>query len=523
MASNHKRHDFLDTTKRLLREHVANLCSKPDCRVLTTASKIDGCSSSNVGVAAHICAAAPGGPRYKLEQTEAERKHYDNGIWLCTTCSRLIDVDDDSYSEELLHDWKSHALAYARDNIGKQLLPKEEIESKALKNTLDYVSGKDSIFYASVPSKMVGFIDDHLNQLDSRFSVQTDVVNGATLRNIIPLTSDASFAISMNKSDGEVFQANLEEMRETGKPFKLSSDSFRFTGSKLFEALGNDERGTRELTIQPSSKRITVDLYAISHSNQVYLGSFKGKQINLKNGLKFEAFAFNKLIKVSCFYDLVDTQAPKVTCDYVISTSLWDGKSVNRLPFFNKLLMAKEVLQTGGGLSIGLELEEGEAIGPMSIGEQNQEQLEFFEQFGNLIHIIDCYKKIADKFNLSVPVYGDFELSEQDYNTLIYVSSLLEGEEIVLGNNISSFQFNTSFEEYKKILESKKEGRLNELKVSKKGFVPDNFGLDLKSLEFERTYFDMDLDAIVDGKSVKLSFIPNENSKSISSLSVSVD
>ena len=334
MAPNHKRHDFLDKTKRLLRENVTNLCSNPNCRVLTMASKIDGCSSSNVGVAAHICAAAPGGPRYKLEQAEAERKHYDNGIWLCTTCSRLIDVDDDSYSEELLHGWKSQTLDYVRNNIGKQLLPKEEIESMALKNTLDYVSGKDSIFSADTPSRMVGFIDDHLNRLDSRFSVQTNIIDGATFRNIIPLTSDASFAISMKKSDGEVFQANLDEMEETGKPVKLSSDSFKFTGSKLFEALGNDENGSREFIIQPSSKKIMIDLYAMSDSNQVYLGSFKGKQINLKNGLKFEAFAFNKLIKVSCFYDLVDIQDPKMIVNYVIKTSLWDSKNVNKLPYF---------------------------------------------------------------------------------------------------------------------------------------------------------------------------------------------
>lgn len=523
MAPNHKRHDFTGKTKRLLKDNVANLCSKPDCRALTMASQIDGCSSSNVGVAAHICAAAPGGPRYKLEQTEAERKHYNNGVWLCTTCSRLIDVDDGSYSEELLHDWKSQAVAYARDNIGKQLLPREEIESKSLKNTLDYVSGKNSIFSADVPSKMVGFIDDHLNQLDSRFSVQTNVINGATLRNIIPLTSNASFAISMNKSDGEIFQTNLDEMRDTGKPVKLSSDSFKFTGSKLFEALGNDEIGSSELVIQPSSTKVTIELYAMSHSSQVYLGSFKGKQINLKSGLKFEAFAFNKLIKVSCFYDLENTQALKVICNFIINTSIWDGKSINRLPFFNKLLMAKEVLQTGGGLSIGLELAEGEEIAPMSIGEQNKEQLKFFEEFGNLIHIIDCYKKIAAKFNLPVPVYGDFELSAKDYNALNYASSLLEGEEIVLGKNINSIQCKTSLEEYEKILESKKEGKLNELQVSNKGFVPDNFGLDLKSLEFERTYFDMDLNAIVEGKSVNLSFIPNEKSKSISSLVVSGD
>lgn len=523
MAPTHKRHDFPESTKRLLREHVANLCSKPDCQILTVASKIDGCSSSSVGVAAHICAAAPGGPRYKQEQTKEERKHYDNGIWLCTTCSRLIDVDDDSFSEELLRDWKRQALVFARGNLGKQLLPKDEIESKALTNTLDYVSGKDSIFAANVPSKMVGFIDDHLNQLDSRFAVQTDVVNGTTLRNIIPLTSDASFSISMNKSDGEEFQSNLESMRETGKPVKLSSESFKLTGSKLFEALGNHEGGSKELLIKPSAKKISVDLYALSHSDQIYLGSFKGQQVSLRDGLKFDARAFNKLIDISCFCDLSKPSKPKFTCNFTINTSLWVGKSINRLPFFNKILMAKEVLQSGGGLSIGLELEEGEATRPLRVEEGSQEQLEFFSEFGDLIHIIECYKQITTKFKLKEPIFDDFEFSTKDYDTLTYVSSLLAGEEIVVGNTISTFNFDTSIEEYEKILEGREAGVANELKLCKKEFLPEIFGVDLKSLRFERTYFDMDIDAIVDGDKVKLSFIANENSRAVSSISVSVD
>lgn len=523
MAPIHKRHEFLESTKRLLRESVANFCSKPGCGVLTVASQIDECSLSNVGVAAHICAAAPGGPRYKPEQTKAERRGFDNGIWLCTTCSTLIDADDGSYSEELLRDWKSQALTYARGNVGKQLLPKEEIESKTLKNTLDYVSGKDTIFSADVPSKMVGFIDDHLNQLDSRFSVQTSIINGATLRNITPLSSDADFSLSMSKSDGEEFQANMEVMIETGKPVKLSGDRFKFTGSKLFEAIGNDVSGSSELVITPASTKVTVGLYAISKSQQIFLGGFKGKQFNLKQGLKFEALAFNKLIKISCFCDISATKKTKIKCNYVISTSLWDGKSINRIPLFHRLLKAKEVLQSGGGLSIGLEFENGQSIDPMPMLEGNQERLKLFKDFGDIIHIIDCYRRILDKFDLPVPVYGDFELSADEYDTLTYVVDLLDGEEILLGNDITPFQVDVSLDEYEKFSERRKAGSLDELNVSKKNFVPEIFGLNLKSIEFERTYFYMDLDASIEGEKVKLKFIPNENSKSVSRLSLSGD
>ena len=37
----------------------------------------------DTGVAAHICAATIGGPRYKAEMTTEERKDINNAIWLC--------------------------------------------------------------------------------------------------------------------------------------------------------------------------------------------------------------------------------------------------------------------------------------------------------------------------------------------------------------------------------------------------------------------------------------------------------
>ena len=57
-------------------------------------------------MAAHISAASSGGKRYNPHLTSEERAGALNGIWLCQTCAHLIDTDEKSFPEELLHIWK---------------------------------------------------------------------------------------------------------------------------------------------------------------------------------------------------------------------------------------------------------------------------------------------------------------------------------------------------------------------------------------------------------------------------------
>jgi hypothetical protein len=100
------RDDFSLNTRRILGERAAYICSNPDCRSNTIGPHSDPERSLDTGVAAHICGAAPGGPRYDAAQTPEERKSIGNGIWLCATCSRLIDTDERLYQAERLKQWR---------------------------------------------------------------------------------------------------------------------------------------------------------------------------------------------------------------------------------------------------------------------------------------------------------------------------------------------------------------------------------------------------------------------------------
>jgi hypothetical protein len=104
------RDDFSLTTKRALAGRVGYACSNPDCRRLTGGATLgDDAKFVNVGVAAHIKAAAPGGPRYDPLQSAEERQHASNGIWLCSAHAKQIDDDPVHFTVEKLKAWKKQA------------------------------------------------------------------------------------------------------------------------------------------------------------------------------------------------------------------------------------------------------------------------------------------------------------------------------------------------------------------------------------------------------------------------------
>lgn len=143
------RDDFSASTKRLLSERVGFRCSNPDCRLHTSGPSADPSSSVNIGVAAHITAAAPGGPRYDSSLSGDERKGLQNGIWLCQNCAKLIDSDSDFYTEELLYGWKNQAetqaaksLQHATESIIASGGQGSNVISAILTNQVEYLATK---------------------------------------------------------------------------------------------------------------------------------------------------------------------------------------------------------------------------------------------------------------------------------------------------------------------------------------------------------------------------------------------
>lgn len=104
------RDDFSPKTRKNLAARAGHACSNPDCRRLTAGAALgDDAKAINVGIAAHIKAAAPGGPRYDPQQSAEERQHASNGIWLCSAHAKQIDDDPVHFTVEKLKAWKKQA------------------------------------------------------------------------------------------------------------------------------------------------------------------------------------------------------------------------------------------------------------------------------------------------------------------------------------------------------------------------------------------------------------------------------
>lgn len=111
------RDDFPFKVKELLARRVSYRCSNPNCRQPTSGPQKHPLKSVNVGVAAHITAASPDGPRYDRSITPEERKDVSNGIWLCQNCAKLIDDDLARYNVDKLHEWKETAEDTAKREL----------------------------------------------------------------------------------------------------------------------------------------------------------------------------------------------------------------------------------------------------------------------------------------------------------------------------------------------------------------------------------------------------------------------
>lgn len=180
------RDDFNNATKDMLSKRVGAKCSNPGCQSPTSGPSSDDGKAVNVGVAAHIHAASVGGPRYEKFMSPEQRAHISNGIWLCQTCSKLIDADSVRYTVGLLKDWKKQAEAAALAQIESRRISKMQVIG------LEVMAEHDEKFALQI-------VDDH-------FSSPASDIRNAAARMAIALHDDKPVRVVCHYPEFEKIQ-----------------------------------------------------------------------------------------------------------------------------------------------------------------------------------------------------------------------------------------------------------------------------------------------------------------------------
>lgn len=166
MSRDLPREEFTEKTKRVVARRAGYQCSFPDCGLQTEGPTSQSERATSIGVAAHICAASPGGPRYESSQTPPQRGSAKNGIWLCQNHAKLVDGDPDRYDADTLRKLKrEHELLvkrnFARSSHGKG--PVEVIHLEGQSHVT--VNGFD--VHTTVPTQFINASDESKADLNN--------------------------------------------------------------------------------------------------------------------------------------------------------------------------------------------------------------------------------------------------------------------------------------------------------------------------------------------------------------------
>lgn len=422
-AAKPKRDDFTPTTIRALKDTAGNICSNPDCLVFTAGSKELHDGPMSIGIAAHITAAAPGGPRYDGNLTKEERRAISNGIWLCQNHARQIDVDPVPFPVELLKKWKAKAEQRSNAMVGQRSITEAELKDEIRKESglsLERFIRRDlNPVQTPVTDIMRGY-EQGLSSLDPRFNVKVTASGEATFHEITAASADAKFnLVFSNTHEIEGFVESANAFFEEGREFTIHSPNFSFQGSQLFESI-HEKLDSGKITLGGNKRTIKTNIYAVDNEEHEFLiDSFESNSTHGQKRLVAEGKGLGGFFRVNLRLEF-DTALNKL--DLTCGLSDWKGKDILKLPYFARLVKSTTYLDSGYFI---VEYEIDNEIIRYS-AKDNKSIKDFANHYTWLISVMVKARSIAEKIDKPI-IIKELDLSEDLQQNLNKYTALMEG------------------------------------------------------------------------------------------------
>ncbi len=281
-------------------ERVGWKCSFPGCNINTVGPDSDDPTKRiNNGIAAHIYAAAPNGPRYNPEMTKDERRHITNGIWMCRHHGSLIDADYTEYSAATLMKWKEQAERKTADSLKYPSLEEDLKESSLIQ------VGSNNIFHArwqsihqhkwtfEIIKTEIGNIDT-LNEYVLSFSTFSQSEQYVVLESQGDARKIKDIKLTITPENKKQLTINVEDKiaptdpRESGSDMKLGPDGDIFVENGSFVHVSGIENAKQMISVCMSTLKGEIE-------SQKELGSLATEYYHKHSG---DLPLFSRLIKL---------------------------------------------------------------------------------------------------------------------------------------------------------------------------------------------------------------------------------
>jgi hypothetical protein len=372
----------------------------------------------NTGHAAHIHAAAPGGPRYDPRMSTEERRSISNGVWLCATCATLIDKDIAAHPASLLRRWRQEAEDRARRSHGE----KPPRPSDATETLVTALTGRatqfvpDAIRNTHLATKVV------LEKLDSRFEVTTSHAKGVTTIRI-DAKEPVAFQMLVAQEHAAAWEQGFESLIRSAKRVELPMHGVSVTGSPLLEAIA--ERAINKeakLEISPIGKRAVLKLRSQGSSevsNDVHGNVFGGL-----DAIRFEGLLYDGLVEIQVAVKRHGDGAVNPQLDVAFLLSAWQGLHLLEVPYFNNLVHLLGALGGRGDLRAELEVRGKVVLGVRNpkLHDSQLEMVETLVQYTRRARVVAAFCDAQVLINLNHP------FTAEDHRLLADAADIIEGQ-----------------------------------------------------------------------------------------------
>lgn len=410
------RDDFTKRTKNQAYQRVAGRCS--NCRA-TTSAPVGEADFSNVGVGAHIHAASPGGPRYLATMTVEERRSFGNIIWLCQTCSTIIDRDPDAYSADTLKAWKTSAEARALLEQGKQLPDEKDIYRMAAMAMGNRTPG----FYPEAIGNVHKSLVDQLESVDPRFTISTAYSGGNTTI-MLGVKETVPFSIKIGPQSVDVWRKGLQASIDEGREATLPLDGVVFEGSKLFDVLHKDA-DLATITIMPAARAAMLKILA-PQSEPAIFETINGQLTAGRKQIRFAGVGCGGLLDVEIIFTPVGNNDVHSVSNLTANVRAWQGKDATSPPYLDAFInLLETIIDPAATVSFALEVEGYQAAAG------NFHTPKDFEEINDALAFafyVRRARNVLRYLRKSAPIDIFERISAEENRTLARVSDIVEGK-----------------------------------------------------------------------------------------------